>query len=128
MKRMISLLLCLAMALALCACGGAKESEKPADMQSTLPGTAPAEEALEATEAPVADEEAAIEEKIQTVRKLKDRPVSEVYEAIGEPVSEDSAPSCLGPGEDVNLYYDGFTVYTYKEGANQIVIDVERSK
>ena len=24
-------------------------------------------------------------------------------------------PSCLGEGEDGNLYYDGFTVYTYRD-------------
>ena len=25
------------------------------------------------------------------------------------------ASSCLGPGEDGELYYDGFTVYTYRD-------------
>ena len=34
----------------------------------------------------------------------------------------------MGPGEDVNLYYDGFTVYTYKDGDSQIVVDAEVSK
>ena len=60
--------------------------------------------------------------------KLKDRPVSELYDAIGEPESEDAAPSCMGKGEDVNLYYDGFTVYTYKEGNSQVVVDAEINK
>ena len=128
MKRIISLLLCLALALALCACGSEKTSEKPANMQSTLPGTAAVEETAKETPTPVIDKEAALEKAIKTVEKLKGRPVSELYEAIGEPLSEDAAPSCMGPGDDVNPYYDGFTVYTYKEGKEQTVVDVERSK
>ena len=123
MKRVITVLLCLALALALCACGGKTESEKPANMQSSLPGAAAEAEEAEETPAPVSDKEA-----VQKARKLKDRPVSELYDAIGEPDSEDAAPSCMGPGEDVNLYYDGFTVYTYREGDKQTVVDAEISK
>ena len=128
MKRMIALLLCLVLVLALCACGKA-ESEKPANMQSNLPGTtAAAAEEPEETEAPLSDREAAIAEAVKKALKLKDRPVSELYDAIGEPDSEDAAPSCMGPGEDVNLYYDGFTVYTYREGEKQTVVDAEISQ
>ena len=126
LKRMICVLLCLALTLALCACGKAPE-EKPANMQSTLPGTA-AEDEPEATEAPLSEKEAAAEESVRKALKLKNRPVSELYEAIGEPESEDAAPSCMGKGEDVNLYYDGFTVYTYREGDSQIVVDAEINK
>ena len=128
MKRMIALLLCLVMALALCACGGKTESEKPADMQSSLPGTTASAEEPAETEAPVSDRDTAIAEAVQKTLKLKDRPVSELYDAIGEPESEDAAPSCMGKGEDVNLYYDGFTVYTYKEGNSQVVVDAETNK
>ena len=128
MKRVITVLLCLALALALCACGGKTESEKPANMQSSLPATTAAEEEPAPSEAPAAEDAAAVEEAVQKALKLKDRPVSELYNAIGEPVSEDSAPSCMGSGEDVNLYYDGFTVYTYKEGDSQIVVDAEINK
>jgi hypothetical protein len=86
------------------------------------------DEPIEETPAPVSDKEAAIADAVQKARKLKDRPVSELYDAIGEPDSEDAAPSCMGPGEDVNLYYDGFTVYTYREGNKQTVVDAEISK
>ena len=56
-----------------------------------------------------------------------DKPVSELIAAIGEPQSSDYAPSCLNPGqgEDGMLYYDGFVVYTYKEGDTETVQDVE---
>ena len=128
MKRVITVLLCLALALALCACGGKTESEKPANMQSSLPGAAAEAEEAEETPAPVSEKETAIADAVQKARKLKDRPVSELYDAIGEPDSEDAAPSCMGPGEDVNLYYDGFTVYTYREGDKQTVVDAEISK
>ena len=125
MKRVICLLLCLLAVLALCACGSAKESEKPADMQSSLPSTAAVEEEATESAEPVSDEAAAAREAVQKALKLKNRPVSELYDAIGEPESEDAAPSCMGPGEDVNLYCDGFTVYTYKEGNEQTVVDAE---
>lgn len=130
MKKIISLLLCLALALALCACGSepVKEAEKPANMQSSLPGTSAVEEEPEETEAPVSAEESAAQAAVLQARKLKNRPVSELIAIIGEPVSEDAAPSCMGPGEDVNLYYEGFTVYTYREGDSQIVVDAEVSK
>lgn len=46
---------------------------------------------------------------------LVGRPVSELYAAIGRPISSDYAPSCLVlDGEDGELVYDGFTVYTEK--------------
>lgn len=54
-----------------------------------------------------------------------DEPVEELYKAIGYPQSSDYAPSCLGDGEDGNLYYDGFTVYTYREDGEETVSYVE---
>ena len=54
-----------------------------------------------------------------------DEPVSSLYAAIGEPDSSDYAPSCLGDGEDGELFYDGFTVYTYREGDEETVTYVE---
>ncbi len=128
MKQILSILLCLTLALTLCACGEtpAAESEKPANMQSSLPTTSAAAPEEDAEPSPEID--AAAQEAVKTARKLKDHPVSELIEALGEPLSEDAAPSCMGPGEDVNLYYDGFTVYTYKEGDSQTVVDAELSK
>jgi len=58
-----------------------------------------------------------------------DKSVEELYELIGEPLEKDYAPSCLGEGgEDGNLYYDGFIVYTYKEGEKETVHFVEKSE
>lgn len=51
--------------------------------------------------------------------------VEELYAAVGEPNSSDYAPSCLGDGEDGNLYYNDFTVYTYRENGTETVEYVE---
>ena len=58
-----------------------------------------------------------------------DKSVQELYQLIGEPAEKDYAPNCLGEGgEDGNLYYDGFIVYTYKQGDKETVHYVEESE
>jgi outer membrane biosynthesis protein TonB len=51
--------------------------------------------------------------------------VSSMISAIGSPSSKSYSSSCMGDGEDGELHYDGFTVYTYKEGSSEKVVDVE---
>ena len=85
--------------------------EEPAD---EAPAEAPAEAAPMTTEEALAAAMACI-----------DQPVSVLYEKIGEPSDADYAPSCLGGGEDGNLYYDGFTVYTYRENGEETIRDVD---
>ena len=52
--------------------------------------------------------------------------IAGLYAAIGYPQYSDYAPSCLGEGgEDGNLYYDGFIVYTYRENGVETVNYVE---
>ena len=52
-------------------------------------------------------------------------PVSALYAAIGfPPYGSAYASSCNGPGDDGELYYEGFTVYTYREGDAEQVTDV----
>ena len=117
------MLLVAAMLFSLCACGGSEE--KPADMESVLPG---AESGVE-TEDEVqnsAEEEAApeVNEDKALAESMIGEEVSKLIEAIGEPESADYASSCLGPGEDGELQYDGFTVYTYKEGDSEVIQNV----
>lgn len=52
------------------------------------------------------------------------RSVSSLIAAIGQPKGRDYAPSCLGDGEDGELFYDGFTVYTYRANGKEIVQDI----
>jgi len=51
--------------------------------------------------------------------------VSALIAAIGSPSSRSYAQSCLGPGQDGVLRYNGFTVYTYKENGKETVQSVE---
>ena len=119
-KNLILMLLVAVMLFSLCACGGSEE--KPADMESVLPGAESGVEdenevqnSSEEESAPEANEDKALAES------MIGEEVSKLIEAIGEPDSADYASSCLGPGEDGELQYDGFTVYTYKEGDSEVI-------
>ena len=102
----------------------AKPETKPAPAPETKPETQPAPETKPETKpAPETKPDAAPETTPETApevdRKavaqgLVGRPVSELYAAIGRPISSDYAPSCLIDGEDGELVYDGFVVYTEK--------------
>ena len=97
----------------------AAEAEEPAGSEENAP-----EEANE----PEAEEEQnplSTEEAVAAAMTCIDKPVSALYGLIGEPGDSDYAPSCFGDGEDGNLYYDGFTVYTYRENGEETVRDVE---
>ena len=122
-KNLILMLLVAAMLFSLCACGSSEE--KPADMESVLPGAESGVEdenevqnSSEEEAAPEVNEDKALAES------MIGEEVSKRIEAIGEPDSADYASSCLGPGEDGELQYDGFTVYTYKEGDSEVIQNV----
>lgn len=57
---------------------------------------------------------------------LIDRPVSELYAQVGEPDDKSYASSCIGDGQDGELYYGDVTVVTYVEGENETIVDVYR--
>ena len=115
MKKLMILALACVLLVSLCACGKAQQ-ETPTTATTT--STTATEAATEPTQAPATDPKALAESCI-------DKPVSELYALIGEPNSSDYAPSCMGDGEDGNLYYDGFIVYTYREGDSESVYFVE---
>lgn len=118
MKKLTCLLLALTLLLGLAACGEepAEVTEEPA-AESAEPAAEPSA-APEASEAPAEESEAPAEEEpspLEAAKAFEGAPLEDLIAAIGEPLSSDYAPSCLGEGEDGNLYYDGFTVYTYRD-------------
>lgn len=113
MKKALIMLLCAALALSLAACG---EPATDPNTASPEPVVEPSEPAAEVNESePPAENTESGESLLEIAKTFEDAPLDELIAAIGEPVSRDYAPSCLGDGEDGNLYYDGFTVYTYRD-------------
>ena len=120
MKKLITLLLVFVMLLSLCACGGQNnETSAPSTEAPTVNNSEIGDPATADTTEP-ADPKVLAESCI-------DKPLTDLIALIGEPISSDYAPSCMNPGvgEDGNLEYDGFMVYTYREGDEEIVKYVE---
>ena len=151
MRRFIALLLCL-LALALCACGGqnaavqpspAAETAEPVETpeptpsatpeptpeattrESNLPGlTLHEAETEEPEEAAPAEVDVAAAARLALAVSFIDRPLEELLAEFGEPESRDYVPSCLGNGQDGELVYDSFTVYTYRSSEGETVTGV----
>lgn len=123
MKKIVVLILCLT--LLLCACTGTGRNPNPTETrietEATQPSepvqTEPVEESTEPSQSGPEDDPLAL------AQSCVGQSVQALYACIGEPTSSDYAPSCLGPGEDGNLYYEnyGFTVYTYRENGVETV-------
>lgn len=112
MKKICILLTVLLLLSLTSGCKDGAETEAPQEtagtkLTSTLPGAADPNDPR------------------QIAESLIDHDVSELIAAIGEPQSSDYVTSCLGPGQDGELVYDGFTVFTYREGDYEIVMEVE---
>ena len=146
--------LCLLCALLLIGCGGSAPaaSAPSAEPSAPLETAAPAEETptpAEETPAPAAATEPAAssapvatlpdaglvrdtqaessetDKMFELAKSYIDKPLSELQAEIGEPASSSYVSSCLVPGgEDGELHYDGFTVYTVKSGDTETVLDV----
>ena len=100
----------------------AESKAQPAASSKETKTEAPAKsESKPAAEtAPAAPTETA---SLETALKYVGKDVSKLYAAIGKPGSSEYASSCIGDGEDGLLYYDGFTVTTYREGGKETVQD-----
>ena len=142
MKKFV--VLALALALLLAACGPAHPQEtqgQPAQTSADQTTTGKAAQPPETTSAaePVISTQAPTQEATEVPTTVSgvdqellakaqsciDKTVEELIALIGEPVNSDYAPSCLGPGEDGRLYYEGFFVETYREDGTEIVRWVE---
>lgn len=134
MKRIsVIVSICLIAILVLSACNDtAKVTATPEPVQTAEPKQTPAptpepapEPSAEPEPEPVPEEDDTDWEAIRAVaEQFIEKDVSGLIEALGEPSATDYASSCLGPGEDGELVYGGFTVYTYREGNTEIVKEV----
>ena len=146
MKKTIAIILALMMLLSLAACGDAEDAaidalggqdgpevSATAEIVNTPAPTpvpeetpAPVETTPEPTPEPTPTPQTEPENDLKaTAESFIGAALDELIAAIGEPESSDYAPSCLGDGEDGNLYYDGFVVYTYRENGTETVEYVE---
>lgn len=64
------------------------------------------------------------EERLEVARSLaaEQAGADALVEAIGDPVRTTYVSSCLGDGEDGQLEYEGFTVYTYRDATGKEAI------
>ena len=132
--KIITLLLFAALLLGLCACGSESAPSPtpeaaPAPAITPVPAPEPAAATPEPSAEPEPEPSAEPEPESGSDAKaaaeaLIGSDVSELYEAIGYPVSSSYAPSCLGDGEDGELIYDGFTVYTFKAASGAETVNV----
>ncbi len=96
-----------------------EEPEEPAAEQPEE--ETPAEDPVD----PPAEEEKETNPLFEQALALIDCSVEELYDTVGMPIDYMYADSCLGEGEDGELYYDGFTVYTYRDlEDNEHIYDV----
>lgn len=152
MKRNLLLAaLCLICALLLIGCGSTAPDPTPAPAETAAPAESAAPAETEApSETPVPNAEPEAEPSAEPVAMLPDaglvrdtedssesdklfelaksyvdKPLSELQAELGEPLSSTYVSSCLIPGgEDGELHYNGFTVYTVKSADSETVQDV----
>ena len=113
-------LLIAALLLTFAACGADQEpapTSTPVETSEPTPAATPAPTPAPDTQTtPVSDADPKA-----TAQGLVGSDISALYAAVGYPTSSSYAPSCLGEGEDGELLYDGFTVYTYRENGVETI-------
>lgn len=100
------------------------ESAPPSDAPEPESESEPEAEPEPESEPAGADEEDGADELKAIALGLVGADVSALYDAVGYPISSSYAPSCLGDGEDGELVYDGFTVYTFKAASGGETVSV----
>lgn len=128
MKKIIVLLLAVLLLASFSACGtpapeGGEEMQitaKPKNEETQDTTTDATDDTTAAPDTTLPDDN-----KKALAKSCEGKNVSELYALIGQPNSSDYAPSCLVEGEDGMLYYDGFVVYTTREGDVETVYYVE---
>ena len=130
-QKWISVVLCLLCALLLIGCGSsAKPAPSAPPAASAEPTPAPSAEPTPAPSAALPDAGlkpdvpetlSPAEEALKTAKSFEGKDLSELIAVLGEPLSSEYVPSCLGNGQDGELKYDGFIVYTTQQGSAETI-------
>ena len=114
--------------LLLCGCGKSGDTQTASSSGAVITESTPeviSVDSLLVDDENTGDASLSTEDLInEIIDKYVDAPLSDFVAEYGEPVSREYASSCLGDGEDGVLKYDNFTVYTYKEGDQETILDV----
>ena len=133
MKKILALCLCLLLLLSACGTKAPDPTipetteDNSNDSQQLIDDDADATADDSASNDTTGNGDASADDAKALAESCIDKSVTELFDLIGETESSDYAPSCNGGegAEDGNLYYDGFIVYTLKEGDNETVVFVE---
>lgn len=106
------------------ASNSASDQKPAAQPKSEQPSQQPASEPASAPEPAPTPEPAPSAPTKSDAAAYKGSSKSSLVAGIGSPNSSSYSPSCMGDGEDGELHYNGFTVYTYRENGSETVTDV----
>lgn len=115
MKKILALSYLVICVFIFCACGAQSEVPVPAESPAGITSSLPDSNLVSNNS-----------EFFDIASSYIDKSVDELISAIGDPISREYSSSCLGSGEDGNLEYDGFSVYTYKEGDSEVITGVSK--
>ena len=127
-------ILVLTLLLTLTACGTPaaqpapeKETPAPAAAASDAPRDVAGAQDGAQREAATQDAESDKAGTVARILEMKGRPIEELIEWLGEPVSREYSSSCLvDGGQDGQLTYEGFTVFTLVQAdGTETVYDCE---
>lgn len=128
MKKIISMLLVLILALSLAACGGETQNETPTNpVQTEAPATPDVDGEVEETEAPVEETEApaaaadAFVFSYNGVTIPMNASAADILAQLGDPMSYTEEASCAFEGLDKTYYYGSFYLQTYPMGDEDFV-------
>lgn len=108
--KVLSVVFALLISLMLCSCGSGTDVSSNDAASGTSSST-------ESVESPGSSPK-------ELAQSCIGKSVDELYGLVGAPENSAYADSCLGDGEDGNLFYDGFTVGTFKDKNGEVVKDV----
>lgn len=113
MKKFVFISMCILMCVTACSCNTAQTDA--GTTTTTQVTTAP-----QTSDVDIAGFVAG-----NTVLHIGDVITQDVINSIGTPESVEQAPSCHYDGNDTLYYYTGYTLYTYRDGENDILYTIE---